>query len=67
MTQIDRSHPHTTAVDRARRRSTRAALRSGQGPSARRLSDAVVASYLHDISQRHRTDGLAPLAPAARR
>jgi len=63
MTQINRSRTHTTAVDRARRRSPRAVLQSGREPSLRRVSDAVVASYIHDISQRHRSGGLA--APGA--
>jgi hypothetical protein len=45
--------PHTTTTDGTGSRSPRR-------HSARLIADAVVASYLHNISQRHR-----PAVPAA--
>jgi hypothetical protein len=49
MTQTDRLPTPTTASARAGRRSPHSERR----PSARLVSEAVVASYIHDISQRH--------------
>jgi hypothetical protein len=57
MTHTDRLTDHATALIRAERRPSHAAPASGRRPSARLISEAVVASYLHDISQRHR-DGI---------
>jgi hypothetical protein len=55
MTQrTNRPLAHTSASHRADRRSAHTPLRSGRRPSPRLISEAVVASYLHDISQRHR-------------
>jgi hypothetical protein len=58
---------HTSASNRADRRSAHAPLRSGRRPSTRLISEAVVASYLHDISQRHRDDAHASPAETRRR
>jgi len=41
-------------TSRAGRRSPHAPRTSGSRPSVRLISDAVVAGYIHDISQRHR-------------
>ncbi len=57
---------HTSASNRADRRSAHAPLRSGRRPSTRLISEAVVAGYLHDISQRHRDDGHGSGARARR-
>jgi hypothetical protein len=68
MTQhTNRPPTHTRASDRADRRSPHAPLRSGRRPSTRLVSEAVVASYLHDISQRHRDSAHASTARARRR
>jgi hypothetical protein len=52
MTTIDHSAPPraTGNEDHARRRAARAA----RGARMQLISDAVVASYIHDISERHR-------------
>jgi hypothetical protein len=63
----NRLPPHTNASVRADRRSPHVPLRSGHRPSTRLVSEAVVASYLHDISQRHRHGVDAPPAAGARR
>jgi hypothetical protein len=44
------------ASNRTDRRSPHAPTRSGHRPSTLLISEAVVAGYLHDISQRHRDD-----------
>jgi len=55
MTPLGRPRPHTTPATRHGRRSAHAESRSPrQRPRARRISNGVVASYLHDISARHR-------------
>lgn len=54
MTQTDRFHTHAAAANRPPRRSPHASAQSGHRLSTRLISDAVVASYIHDISQRHR-------------
>jgi hypothetical protein len=56
MTQTNRfpAHPTASIAARSRRRSPHAASRPERRPSARLISDAVVAGYIHDISQRHR-------------
>jgi hypothetical protein len=57
MTQhANRSPVHTSASSRSDRRSAHTPSRSGGRPSTRLISEAVVAGYLHDISQRHRDD-----------
>jgi hypothetical protein len=57
MTHTDRVPAHTKALARARRRSPHAELESRRRTSTRLISEAVVAGYIHDISQRHR-DGV---------
>jgi hypothetical protein len=55
MTTIHRPRPHTTAPARNGYRAPYAESRSPHyQPRARRVSDGIVASYLHDISARHR-------------
>jgi hypothetical protein len=65
MTQTPRFHDHTAQSIRHRRRSPLAAERPGRRPSVRLVSEAVVASYIHDISQRHREGLAAPRGPRA--
>jgi len=66
MTDTNRLTPHATASNRAPRRSPHAELESRRRPSVRLISDAVVASYIHDISQRHRDGGRATEARSRR-
>jgi hypothetical protein len=66
MTHTNRLTSHTTASSRAARRSPNAELESRRRPSVRLISDAVVASYIHDISQRHRDGGHAAEACSRR-
>ena len=67
MTHTDRLPAHTTASNREGRRSPHAPLQSGRRrPSIRLISDAVVASYIHDISERHR-DGVPASEARSRR
>ena len=54
MRERQRRHQDTATRDHAVRRSPHADLRSARRPSIQLISDAVVAGYLHDISQRHR-------------
>jgi hypothetical protein len=54
MTQINRPRPHTTATGQAGRRSPRPERRPGQTRSVGLISEAVVARYIHDISERRR-------------
>ena len=56
MTQINHARAHSIT---AARRARRAAPKSGRRPNSRLISEGVVASYLHDISQRHRDDAHA--------
>ena len=56
MTHDNRPRPHTTAPQPTSRRSVRTERRRGARASAQLISDAVIASYIHDISQRH-SDG----------
>jgi hypothetical protein len=56
MTNTDRFPTRTTALSRAGRRSLHTELESRRRPSTRLISEAVVASYIHDISQRHRSE-----------
>lgn len=53
MTDTTRSPSHNTPSTRADRRSSHTERR----PNARLISEGVVASYIHDISQRH-SDGV---------
>jgi hypothetical protein len=53
---LNRSRTHTTTTDRTRRDVPGTQHASARRPSARLIYDAVVASYLHDISQRRRGD-----------
>ena len=57
---LNPSRPHTTMTDDAGRRSARTQHASERRPSPRLISDAVIANYLHDISQRHRRSVPAP-------
>jgi hypothetical protein len=54
MTNVTRLPAPTTPSNQEGRRSPHAPLQSGRRPSIRLISDAVVASYIHDISVRHR-------------
>lgn len=54
MTQINHSRPHTTTPSQAGRRSPRPERRSGHARSVGLISEAVVARYIHDISNRRR-------------
>jgi hypothetical protein len=55
MTQSNRPRPHTTTPSQAsRRRSPRPERRPGQARTVGLVSEAVVARYIHDISQRRR-------------
>jgi hypothetical protein len=68
MTQhTDRIRTYAGASGRADRRPRHEPLRSSRRPSTRLVSEAVVASYLHDISQRHRDGAHASGARGRRR
>ena len=54
MRHDNRPRPHTTTAQPTRRRSLRTERRPGARASTQLISDAVIASYIHDISQRHR-------------
>jgi hypothetical protein len=54
MTQINRPRPHTTTPSQGGRRSARPERRPGQTRSVGLISEAVVARYIHDISERRR-------------
>jgi hypothetical protein len=54
MTQIIRPRPHTTSPNQAGRRSPRPERRPGQARNVGLISEAVVARYIHDISDRRR-------------
>ena len=54
MTQMTRPRSHTTAPSQTGRRSPRPERRPGQARSVGLISEAVVARYIHDISQRRR-------------
>ena len=66
MTNTDRFPAYATASGRDGRRSAHDPLAPGRRPSARLFSDAVVAGYIHDISQRHR-DGVRTSDARSRR
>jgi hypothetical protein len=52
MTTIDPPSPHETSTSAASSRP--ASVDAAPRPSAQLILDAVVASYIHDISERHR-------------
>jgi hypothetical protein len=54
MTQNNRPRPHSTTPSQAGRRSSRPARRPGETRSVGLISEAVVARYIHDISDRRR-------------
>ncbi len=54
MTHLDAPRPHTSTAREPARRSEHATRRTNGRPSVSLISDGVVASYLHDIAQRHR-------------
>ena len=54
MTQNNRPSPHTATPNRTGRRSPRPERRSGHARSVGLISEAVVARYIHDISDRRR-------------
>jgi hypothetical protein len=54
MTQTNRPRPHTTTPSQAGRRSPRLERRPGQARTTGLISEAVVARYIHDISERRR-------------
>jgi hypothetical protein len=54
MSTLTQSLRDVTTTDRAIRRSLRTEHMSARRPSAQRVADAVMASYIHDISQRSR-------------
>jgi hypothetical protein len=60
MTQNTRPRPHTTAPSQASRRSSRPGRRPGQARSVGLISEAVVARYIHDISDRRRPAAAEP-------
>ena len=54
MRTIHRSRFQFATTDASGRRGPRREQESARRGNPRRISEAVVASYLHDISQRHR-------------
>ena len=66
MTNVTRLPAPTTPSNHEGRRPAHAPLQSGRRPSIRLISDAVVASYIHDISVRHR-DGVSASSARSRR
>ena len=54
MTQNLRPRPHTTTPSQAGRSSHRPERRPGHARSVGLISEAVVARYIHDISERRR-------------
>jgi hypothetical protein len=55
MRQINRPRSHTTTPSQAVRRSPRPDRRPGQARTVGLISEAVVARYIHDISDRRRS------------
>jgi hypothetical protein len=55
MRQLHTTRPHTTAQTQAVRRALLAERQGRRRPSTRLVADAVMAGYIHDISQRHRS------------
>lgn len=60
MKTLTRSRPHTTARNRSGHRSASSDRTPARRPSAQRIADAVTASYIHEISQRHRPEVRSP-------
>ena len=60
MRQHHATRPHTNAQSRVARRPLRTERPAHRRPSTRLMADAVVAGYIHDISQRHRSRDEAP-------
>ncbi len=58
MRNHNRPRPHTTTTNRTHRRAPKAHHGSVRQPRAELISEAVVASYIHHISQRHRRNSL---------
>jgi len=56
----NRSRPHTTTTDATRRRSPGTEHVSASSASPHLIYEAVVASYLHDISEHDRQSVPAP-------
>jgi hypothetical protein len=59
MTTPTPTPPHPQPATRGARRPTHRERRFNRGPSVQLVSEAIVASYIHDISERHR-DARAP-------
>jgi len=55
MTHVNAPRPHTASTREPGRRSGHATRRTSGRPSVSLVSEAVVASYIHDIAQRHRS------------
>jgi len=56
MTHVNAARPHTSSTREPGRRSEHTTRRTNGRPSDRLISEAVVASYIHDIAQRHRPE-----------
>jgi hypothetical protein len=54
MKDTHRPRPHSATANQIGRESPVSRLRSARRPSGQRISDAVVAAYIHDISERGR-------------
>jgi hypothetical protein len=54
MRTLNRPRSHITPTSHTSRRPARTDHTLARRPSAQRIADAVTASYIHDISQRHR-------------
>jgi hypothetical protein len=54
MRTLNRPDLHTGTANHSRRRSTRTGVRASQRSNIELASDGVLASYIHDISGRHR-------------
>jgi len=54
MRHLPPAHAHPTTARWNGHRSHRIGLRPARRPSAQLISDGVVASYIHQISERHR-------------
>ena len=52
MRDLNQPRPHSTAPTGARRGSARSDARAPRRPRVQRVSDAVVANYIRDISVR---------------
>lgn len=60
MREINRLRPHTTTPVQPGRRSPHAERRPGDATSVGLVSEAVVARYIHDISERRRRTTAEP-------